>query len=241
MATQDDAPTRQQDDFFTVLGNAFRLIGKSWDALTLNLATFVLIGLVPVTLFILAIVLPLGATSLLDGSSDISRDTNAAPVNVALILLGIILVISVVWATVASLVTQLASVRGQKIAFKDAVNRSTPFLLRFVGLGLATAVLIILGLVLLIIPGILAAFFLSFSTYLMIDKNLGVVESIKGSYELVKQNWKLVLSYYLVSVVISLPQIVPVLGVIASLALSIAYFCLPAILYVRAQKAPSAA
>lgn len=52
--------------------------------------------------------------------------------------------------------------------------------------SILTGVIIVIGFVLLIIPGIIAILFLMFVPYLVIDKGAGPIEAIKGSVSLTK-------------------------------------------------------
>ncbi len=220
-------PTRQEDDFFTILGNSFKLIEKSWEALLLNLGTFVQIYIIPFVLVFLSLFLitTLATTTHSDGATMVS------------VLLGIVatigLLILLVLLSIASIITQLASVRGQKISFREVVDQSQPFFWRFVGLGILSILIVVIGFVLLIIPGLIATVLLVFAGYVMIDKNLGAIDSIKVCTNLVKKNWKIALALVVVQAAIQLPQVVPFLGALVTVVLSIAYFCLPAILYLR--------
>jgi uncharacterized membrane protein len=130
-------------------------------------------------------------------------------------------------------ITQIASVKGQKVEFKEAFNKGIPFVLRFIGLGLLSAVVVILGFILFIIPGLLAIFFLSFAPFILVDKNTGVIDAMKASYEMVKEYWKVTLGLLVVNFAIGLPSYVPVIGQLISLALTIGYFCLSALVYVN--------
>ncbi len=57
-----------------------------------------------------------------------------------------------------------------------------------------TGIIVIVGLVLLIVPGIIAALALIFATYLVIDRNLGPIEALKESMRLTKgHRWNLFL------------------------------------------------
>lgn len=224
----DNLPTRQEDDFFNILGNIFKLINKSWEALLLNLGTFILV-------YILPFIIIFAALMLWAGSLWANGDSNSF--SALSIVLGIIVVIGIsvllVLLSIATLIAQLASVRGKKISFQEVISQAQPFFWKFVGLGILSALVVIAGFILFIIPGFLAIFFLIFSSYLMVDKNLGVVDSMKGSYELVKQNWKVILALFLLQLIVQIPSIVPIVGPIIATVLGIAYFCLPAILYLR--------
>lgn len=72
----------------------------------------------------------------------------------------------------------------EKVTLKDLWN-PTPFLWYVISQFLV-GVIVLVGLVLLIIPGVIAMLGLMFSSYLIIDKNLGPIEAIKESWRMTK-------------------------------------------------------
>lgn len=74
------------------------------------------------------------------------------------------------------------------------VYNQIQLLARFIGIGFVYTIMVLIGASLFIIPGLIAAFLFQFSFYLMIDKNLGIIDSFKESYNLVtKAPLKLIL------------------------------------------------
>lgn len=235
--TKKDLPINQSDDFSFIVGNTFKLIGKSWESLQLNFVTFLWIYLAP--LIVISVGASFLARTFLDknGFKDVSGETIAIGLIalLGLLFLGVVLAISAV-------ITQLASVRGQKISFREVVDQAQPFFWRFIGLSILLAVIITLGFVLLIIPGFIAVVVLLFTNYLMIDKNLGVFDALKASYELGKKNWKIAAALLIVQAVIQIPSILaPTIGAFVTAILTVMYFCLPALLYVHITKGPTPA
>jgi hypothetical protein len=217
---------KQEDDFFTILKNQFNLIGKTWDALLLNLGTFIWVYIAP------AFVLAIGAAILVPmfiTSKDSDHLTALTVIAAAIAAFGLIIV--AILMAIASTITQLASVHGKKVTFQEVLSQSQTFFWRFIGLGIVSLCLMIIGALLFILPLFAVIFFLTFTIYVMVDKNTGVKDAIKGSYELTKKNWKIVLAFLVLEGIIQIPSIVPVLGTFVTLCLSIAYFCLPAFLY----------
>lgn len=221
-------PIRQQDDFFTILENSFKLIKESWEALLLNLGTFILVYVLPFLIVAAAFLILSGVAITNEGK--VNLDTTEALLGS---IVGIGILVLFVMVMIATTITQLASARGKKIGFQEVISQSQPFFWRFVGLGVLSTLMILGGLVLLIIPGIIIGVMLLFSAYVMVDKNLGVIDSIKASFDITKKNWKIVLAFIVLQFAIQLPQVIPFLGAIATTVLSIAYFCLQAILYLR--------
>lgn len=90
----------------------------------------------------------------------------------------------------------------QTVAVKDLWN-PTPFVHYLVG-QILTGIIVIIGLVLLIVPGIIAAIALFATSYLIIDKNRSPIEAIKESYALTKGHWMSLFVFMLAIVGINL-------------------------------------
>jgi uncharacterized membrane protein len=235
-------PTSQKDDILRVVINTFKLAGQSWEALKLNLITFIWILILPLLLvmaMISALMLALSSYSAAGGSfafneaslSSLSIET------IALLSVGLLgIIVLLVLLTIASIVVQLESVRGKKITFQDAINRSLSFFWRIVGLGVLCILIIFAGLILFIVPGLLALFFLVLSGYVLIDQNTGIKQAIVTSYNLTKKHWKVVLALIVVNAVINIPGTIEGIGSIVATILAIVYYCLPAIIYLRIKK-----
>lgn len=221
-----------EQDFLTVLSGVFGLIKESWEAFLRNLLTFVLLFALPVMAIILVVIIIVGiVTFSMGGGAGFSR---ASIIYIASLLL-LVLAISVSFLPAVT-ITQLASVRKKKINPIQAFIKGLPFVFKYLLLGLLVVFSVLAGFILLVIPGMLLGFFFSMSFYILIDKKVGVFEALKHSFNLVKQNWMLVLCLYIVNMAISAVNYLPFVGWAISLGLSIAYFCLPALIYVKIAK-----
>lgn len=215
----------ETDDFAGAVVSAFKLIDKSWDAFKLNWVTFVVLLLIPMALAWAAI---FGIVAALAGDSLFTT--------LLAVLIGAVIVVVACLLAPMLVATQLASARGKKLDVQGAFDKAKAVIFPFIGLAIVAAVAIAVGLVLLIVPGVLIAFFLTFAAYVLVDKKVGIVAAIKGSFELVKENWQWVIALILVNIVISAVAYVPIVGWIASVVLTIAYLCLPAIIYNKISK-----
>lgn len=77
----------------------------------------------------------------------------------------------------------LAFVDGQKPKFNDLFAHSR-YLLRYIGASLLYSLIVAVGLILLIIPGIYWALKYQFAVYLVVDRDMGILEALKRSGEL---------------------------------------------------------
>lgn len=93
--------------------------------------------------------------------------------------------------------------------------------------SLLASIVIGIGMMLLVIPGLVAAFFLMFTFVLVIVERLGAVDAMKKSYELVRANLNVtvVFAVFVLGISVALAVVnmvfgmIPVLGQIASMVL----------------------
>lgn len=222
MATSNNTPT-ESDDFITLVGNVFKLYNESWEALKLNLTTFIVLALIPAVL--VAVSVPFVLLPFYTDGGTLSVLVTAVML-VGLFVLGAIFL-------PALTVAEIESARGNKIDVNQVFERSKSLFLPFLGVLILSGLAIVFGLIFFIIPGLAALFFFALATYIVVDKKLGVIESLKASYELTKAKWQWVAALFIVQFALSLVSYIPLIGWIISIALSIVYFCLPAIVYVK--------
>lgn len=88
--------------------------------------------------------------------------------------------------------------------------------------SLITSAIIFVGFILCFLPGIIAAFFLQYSLFFLIDKNLAPMDAIKASFNFVKDNLGNVIIWFIVSYLITLAgAIVCGVGLIVAIPVSL--------------------
>lgn len=80
----------------------------------------------------------------------------------------------------------------------ESYKQSAPYFLRYLGMSIVMMVLLFVGFLLLIIPGIILAVWLSFAAFVLILENGGMISSLKQSREYVRGHWWGVLGRLLV-------------------------------------------
>ncbi|MBI3838610.1 MAG: hypothetical protein HY288_11845 [Planctomycetia bacterium] len=96
------------------------------------------------------------------------------------------------WLTLGLMTYFLKTARGEPAEFVDLFSAG-PFLLRAMGISIIFGILVLIGFILLVVPGVIIMMMLSPSWLVLIDRNVGVVEALSMSREATNGN-KLTLS-----------------------------------------------
>lgn len=146
---------------------AFGLYKHSKAAVSQNWVTLLML----IILSILPAVIP--------SSEDLTA--TSALISVAQLIIGLIL-------SVAAVRVYLAGARSQKMGVGEALNQSlSPALLvKYFVLSVLVGLSVVVGLILLIIPGLIIAARLLLAEYYIIDKNMGILEAYQASWDATK-------------------------------------------------------
>jgi hypothetical protein len=219
MAEADDKTTKQPAS----MPDAYSLFKPSWEAFRLNINAFVLLLIFPVGLAMLT-ALTWGAT-----------EANEA--------IGFLAIISLIFAVVASITVgaaliylELQSAAGKRVGFEEAFRTGLPYILRLIGLLLLSGLIVCVGFILLIIPGIFALQRLLLAPYILVEHNTGIREAIRLSWQTGKKHSSALWGVTGIIIAINLVAIIPIVGWIVSFVLTIAYMCAPAIRYFQIKK-----
>ena len=213
------------ESFTEILEFVFKSYKESLDALKLNLGTFVMLAILPFILSMLALPFLIVA----------GRSSSTFMTVLSFAVMAVLAIISLVFLP-AYTITQLESVRGNKVSFGQVFEKSKPLFLPYLGLILLSALAVMVGFVLLILPGIAISLLLTFSGYYLVDKKLGIINSIKASTKLVIENWQWVAALFILQSVIGVFAYIPLLGWAVALVGFIAYLCVNTIVYLKISK-----
>ena len=107
----------------------------------------------------------------------------------------------------------------EKPAFSDLFQGS--FLINYVLASIITGVIIVIGLILFVIPGIIFAFRLQFAKYLAIDKGMGPIDAIYKSWNITRgTTWNLFLFTLLIILINILGLIAFLVGLFITIPLT---------------------
>lgn len=114
----------------------------------------------------------------------------------------------------------LSLANGQKRSYKELFTTVKPFW-PFLGASLLVALIVGVGLVLLVVPGIVLGLTLQFYSYLIIDKHLGLVDSLKESARITKgHKWKLFWLMIILAIVNIIGVLIFGIGLLVSVPMS---------------------
>lgn len=104
------------------------------------------------------------------------------------IIVILIFIVAGIFLLAMSTSLELRASKNEKPSFDTLFQTAKKFWLRQLGLFIVMGFIITLGLLLLIVPGIYAIGRLIFAPYVMFDKDLGIIDSLKASANLTKGN-----------------------------------------------------
>ncbi|MEK7579270.1 MAG: YciC family protein [Patescibacteria group bacterium] len=118
------------------------------------------------------------------------------------LVLGIVTTVIQWWLYLGLTRITLAAYAGSPISFKMLFGESWNMLWHYIVAMVVTIVLVCIGLVLLVVPGIIVQIMLSLSVFLIVEKNMKPIEALKESRRLTKgHRWNMFLLFLLLALV----------------------------------------
>lgn len=157
---------------------------------------------------------------------------------------GVMFVISILYgiAYLLIIIGVLRAAQGQKITlgglWRELVDRWLwiKMVATFILLGLA----IVIGFILLIIPGVILLWRLFLVPYILVDQKTTIEESFRQSWRTTRGHAWAIYSVILVSLLLSLTNILPIIGPLVAFALTSIYVAAPALRYQELKKISNA-
>lgn len=170
-------PDAQNNTTTTYNSNPFVAVGKTLGAgLTYNTVTLLLLTVLPFAFILLLLLLNLGVS--------IFAPVVSLFFGIAIALFGLLLVFRI-WA--ANTVTLLESVEGKPLSTRRAMGeRSKPMYGSYLATVLLLFIIILLGTLIFIIPGIILATRLSLAPIIVYAENKKAISALKRSVQLTK-------------------------------------------------------
>jgi len=214
------------------LPSVFRLVKPAWELLRVN--TTVIIGVIATPLLVsfplLLLLLILSGAATASGHTLSVGTVNAFAV--LFVAMYITLVVTLVVVNIATMTVTLKAARGEKLSYTEAFRAAWPYFFRVVRLYVLVSVAVLVGLVLLVVPGLIMLRRYFLAGYYMVDRNLGVFEAMDTSADETKKTggvWGL-LGF---SLLIGLSGLIPHIGWIFAVAGLILFTCMTTWRYIQ--------
>lgn len=148
-------------------------ISFGWNTTNQNLGFFI-------KLVLLAFVLLGAIPAYISDSVSKSAPVLSFVVNIITWLLGIVVSLGMIRIA-------LKFVDGKKAELSDLISGTSPqLMLRYVGASILFYIIVILGLIIFVIPGIYLAIKFNYFQYFLVDQNTGVLDAFRKSSEITK-------------------------------------------------------
>jgi len=139
--------------------------------------------------------------------------------------------------------TFIASVRGKRLEIGEAFSQALTFWLRMIGLTLLVSITIVISILLLVVPFFFVFPRLVLASYFLVDKNQGVIDAYKASWNATKGHVGKVYGIVGATILMAL-LMVTIIGIPFSIYFLVMYSAVFAVLYEFINKptpAPAAA
>lgn len=153
---------------------------------------------------------------------------------------GLMFIVAIV-AVILYLLLVIAAVRvtqGQKPSLRQLWGEFVErwLWLKLIGGIILSGLAIVIGLILLIVPGILLIWKLFFVPYVLVDQKTSIDEAFKRSWDMTKGRFTAVYGVILVTILLSITGILPIIGSLVTFLLTSAYTLAPALRYQELKK-----
>lgn len=223
--------------------SSFDLFGKSMDIVMRNLSNFVVLNLLPAAVLLGSMIAShhgssrSGDFASLGGASGVPTYAVAGLAGFGVVIVLVVVIAStIIRAMLYGL--QLEGARGKTPDMSALWQVGKKYWLRLFALSIVIGLAIVGGLILLIVPGLIMIRRYFLAPYVMVDKNTGILDSMRQSAALSKPYSGSVWGVIGVSVLLSVPGVIPIIGSFISLALGVLYSVAPALRYEELKKLP---
>ncbi len=156
-------------------------------------------------------------------------------------IIAVIIAIAAIFFYALATSLELRSARGEKPEFKTLFEDGKKYWLRLFGLTILSALMILGGLILLIIPGLIVIGRIIFAPYVMFEKDLSITKSLKASNEMSKGNaglvWAAIGMTISLAIIANLFSYIPYIGPLLTTVIAIAVSLIVVLRYFEMKKA----
>lgn len=214
--------------------SAFSLFNKSSELVKANLNAFAILYALPFVMGLLSL-----------SNQNEERESGVmwtngtfkfGPLFGAALTLSLVLAVLYVVAALMMVVLEYKAAHGKTPTLGEVWQDTKKYGWRLVGLGIVVGVLAVVGLILLIVPGVIVISRYFLSAFAMIDKDLGIGDAMRESEKISKGYWGSIWTVIGVAVLISIIGTFGIIGWGISFVLTALYSVAPALRYLELKK-----
>jgi len=188
-----------------LLAPVHQLFSETWKFFQENFNKLFLITLVMMSPSIIMQLIQIILASFLDNTTDVNQAlANLYPLDIVVPLVMLVLflfsIVAGVWGTIA-LITYIQE-KDPKLSIHEAFNKNAGLFWSYLWASIIVGVLVLLGTLALLIPGIYLAIAYTLFNYILVSEKLPARQAVKKSRLLVKDYWWDVLGRFLVLLII---------------------------------------
>ncbi len=166
-----------------LLGQCFHIFSKKWKKLVW-------------LLFVIPLIV--AGLSLIIGTSSVILISLIFATKVALtwkivwgVVLGILCLASILFAIFISIISHVGAIYviDSEMSVKEVLKKSLPLFWKYLGWAILSGIIVGIGFVLFVVPGVILAVMLCFSMYVLVLEGVSPIGALKRSGELVKGFW----------------------------------------------------
>lgn len=208
------------------LGSAFDLLGKSYEIVKNNWIPFVVVNILVLLSAVESAIpkKPLTEEESKEAYEMVYNTLSGTDIGLVsgLGLLAILIMLAIyIYLYAMSYVLSTKAAKGEKPSVGELFKDGNKYVLRLIGLGILSALIVFVGLLLLIVPGVIAIGRVIMAPYILVDKNVGVMEALRQSNQMGKtftgKVWAVIGVSILIAIGTGIIGAIPYIGFIGSL------------------------
>jgi hypothetical protein len=224
------------------------LLKKAWDIFSKNINVFIILILIAFGLELIPIIIGFfgGASfiaGIVGGAATMSTggfsvlDTFATGMGLVILLVfALALVFVATWVMSAYTYAVYDAINGKMLTAWEYYKKGLKKFWVFLGLTIVMGLLVGIGFMLLIIPGIIVTIFLVYAYYLVPAEDANVGKALSRSFELAKKNWLLIaIMMAILSVAMFVLNFIPLVNFVVTIFAGLFYLIIVGLMYEKAK------
>jgi hypothetical protein len=162
-------------------------VNASWQLIQKNLATFLLVGVAGqvILTFLTFWFIPTDKLSDYNAASEVVPMFNITELFSGLAIVFLLSLIVGTLISAALVILTIKTSKGESVSLQSLLQDALKIFFPFLGLEILVGIVVLVGFILLIVPGIIFSIWFFASVFILVEQNKGIIGSMKASKNLV--------------------------------------------------------